>query len=201
MNEYLELFLTFFKIGITSFGGGYAMIPVLDRELIRGKGWLTMDEVMDYYTIAQVTPGIIAVNVSTFVGYKRKGFTGGVVATLGFILPGVTLMTVISLFIARFAEYTVVRHTLAGIRVTLGALILDTSIKLARGLFSNIKSVVIFITAFALSALLQASPVYVVLGAGILGWLLYRPGKSLKDRLSGGKQDGRKPPEQKDAYP
>jgi chromate transporter len=175
MKEYLELLLTFIKIGATTFGGGYAMIPVLDRELIRGKNWITMDEVMDYYTIAQVTPGIIAVNVSTFVGYKRKGFSGGVIATLGFILPGVTLMTIISLFISRFAEYTTVQHALSGIRVAMGALILDTAIKLAKGIFNNAKSVVIFIIAFALSALLQASPVYVVLGAGILGWLLYRP--------------------------
>jgi len=175
MKEYLELFSTFIKIGATTFGGGYAMIPVLDRELIQKRGWITMEDVMDYYTIAQVTPGVIAVNVSTFVGYKRKGFLGGALATLGFIIPGVTLVTIISLFISRFAGYPFVQHAFAGIRVAVGALIIDTVIKLAKGFFNNAKSVVIFFCAFTLSALLGASPVYVLIGAGILGWLLYRP--------------------------
>jgi len=175
MKEYLDLIWTFIKIGASTFGGGYAMIPVLDRELIRGKGWITMEEVMDYYTIAQVTPGIVAVNVSTFVGYKRKGIPGGTIATLSFILPGVTFMTIISLFISRFAEYPAVLHAFAGIRVAVGALIVNTVIKLIKGFFNNGKSVIIFIAAFAFSALRIASPVYVVLGAGFLGWLLFRP--------------------------
>ncbi|MDR0599624.1 MAG: chromate transporter [Treponema sp.] len=175
MGEYLDLIWTFIRIGASTFGGGYAMIPVLDRELIRGKGWITMEEVMDYYTIAQVTPGIIAVNVSTFVGYKRKGLLGGLLATLGLILPGVTLVTVVSLFISRFAEYPLVQRVFAGIRVAVGALILDAAIKLIRGLFKNGKSVVLFAAAFALSALFTVSPVYIILGAGLLGWLLFRP--------------------------
>jgi chromate transporter len=177
MKEYLDLIWTFIKIGATTFGGGYAMVPVLDRELIRGKGWITMEEVMDYYTIAQITPGIVAVNVSTFVGYKRKGFPGGVIATAGFILPGITLMIIISLFISRFAEYPVVQHAFAGIRVAVGALIVNTVLKLVQGFFKDLKSVAIFVMAFALSALLGTSPVYVILGAGLLGWLLYRPKK------------------------
>ena len=175
MKEYLDLVWTFIKIGASTFGGGYAMVPVLDRELIRGKGWITMDEVMDYYTVAQVTPGIIAVNISTFVGYKRKGLAGGVIATLGFILPGVILMTIVSLFISRFAEYSVVQHAFAGIRVAVGALIVDTVLRLVKGFYKNAKSVAIFIIVFALSALLGTSPMYVILGAGLLGWLLYRP--------------------------
>jgi chromate transporter len=95
-----------------------------------------MDEVLDYYTIAQVTPGIIAVNISTFVGYRRKGIFGGVIATLGFILPGTALMIVISVFIKRFAEYPVVQHAFAGIRIAVGALILDTIRKLLVNLFT-----------------------------------------------------------------
>jgi chromate transporter len=194
MNEYLDLFWTFLKIGASTFGGGYAMIPVLDRELIRGKGWITMDEVMDYYTIAQITPGIVAVNVSTFVGYKRKGIPGGILATAGFILPGVTLMAIISLFISRFAGFPAVQHAFTGIRVAVGALILNTIVKLVKGFFRgdassgavrarimSAISVVIFIAAFAISALLDISPVYVVLGAGLLGWLLFRKPQSLKN--------------------
>ncbi|GHV85867.1 chromate transporter [Spirochaetia bacterium] len=175
MKAYFELIRTFIKIGAVTFGGGYAMVPVLDRELIRKKGWITMDEVMDYYTIAQVTPGIIAVNVSTFVGYKRKGYLGGVLATLSFIFPGLLLMAVISLFISRFAEYALVQHAFAGIRIAVGALILDTVLKLLKGFYKSIKSLVIFAAAFALSALFSVSPVYVVISAAVLGWLLYLP--------------------------
>jgi chromate transporter len=136
MSELFDLIWTFIKIGFFTFGGGYAMVPVLERELINKKGWITMDEVLDYYTIAQVTPGIIAVNISTFVGYKRKGVFGGVIATLGFILPGTALMIVISVFIKRFAEYPVVQHAFAGIRIAVGALILDTIRKLLVNLFT-----------------------------------------------------------------
>jgi chromate transporter len=194
MKEYLDLLWTFIKIGASTFGGGYAMIPVLDRELIRGKGWITMDEVMDYYTIAQITPGIVAVNVSTFVGYKRKGIPGGILATAGFILPGVTLVVIISLFISRFAGYQAVQHAFTGIRVAVGALILDTVIKLVKGFLRedtssgavrarimSAISVAIFIAAFAISFFLDVSPVYVVLGAGLLGWMLFRKPQSSKN--------------------
>jgi chromate transporter len=154
------------------------MVPVLERELINKKGWTNMDEVMDYYTIAQITPGIIAVNVSTFIGYKRKGPIGGMVSTISFFLPGVTLMVIISLFINRFAEYPVVQHGFAGIRIAVGALILDTVIKLVKGFFKDIKAVVIFILGFSLSAIFGVSPVFIISAAGLLGFLLYRPKKT-----------------------
>jgi chromate transporter len=177
VKEYLDLVWTFIKIGCVTFGGGYAMVPVLDRELIKKRGWTDMGEVMDYYTIAQVTPGIIAVNVSTFIGYKRKGYLGGIIATLGFVLPGIILMTVITAFISRFAEYPAVQHAFTGIRVAVGALILDTVLKLVRGFFKKYKAVILFVIAFALQALLSASPVFIVAGAGLLGFFLYRPKK------------------------
>jgi chromate transporter len=175
MKEYLELIWTFMKIGSMTFGGGYAMIPVIERELINKKGWTNLDEVMDYYTIAQITPGIISVNFSTFIGYKRKGPAGGVVSTLSFIFPGITLMIIISLFIRRFAEYPAVQHAFAGIRVAVGALILDTVIKLLKGAFKDKKAVLIFILGFALSAVLSASPVLIIAGAGVAGFFFYRP--------------------------
>jgi chromate transporter len=177
MREYIELFVTFLKIGVSTFGGGYAMLPILERELIRGKGWITMDEVMDYYTIAQITPGIIAVNVSTFVGHKRKGPLGGFLATTAFILPGITLMVLIALFIRRFAEYPAVRHAFGGIRIAVGALILNTIIKLVRGICKNYKSLIIFTAALILSAVLGLSPVPIVLAAGAAGFLLFRPSR------------------------
>jgi len=173
LKEFFDLFWAFIVIGASAFGGGYSLLPVLERELIKKRGWLTLDEVIDYFSIAQITPGVIAVNVSTFTGCKRKGPAGGIIATIGFIAPGVTLMIVASLFISRFAEYRVVKQAFAGIRIAVGALILATIIKLIKGLFKNFKTVIIFIVAFVLSAVLSTSPVFVVLGAGLAGFFLF----------------------------
>jgi chromate transporter len=185
VSECLEILRAFIVIGATTFGGGYAMMPVLERELIQKRGWISADEVMDYFTIAQITPGIIAVNVATFVGCKRRGAAGGVIATLGLILPGVCLMILIALSIKRFAEYPVVRHAFTGIRVAVCALILDTALKLFKGVFKNGKSILIFIVAFALSAVWSLSPVYIILGAGLAGFLLF-PGKPDMSVFGGG---------------
>jgi len=175
LREYLELLWAFIVIGATTFGGGYAIVPVLERELIKKRGWITMDEVLDFYTIAQITPGIIAVNVATFVGCKRKGFFGGAIATVGLILPGVSLMMLVSLFVKHFAEYPLVQRALAGIRLAVCALILDTSIKLFKGFFKNYRAIIISVIAFVLSAVFSVSPVYIILGAGFAGFLLFRP--------------------------
>jgi chromate transporter len=175
VKDYFDLLRAFVVIGATTFGGGYAILPVLDRELIKKRGWITMDEVMDYFTIAQITPGIIAVNIATFVGYRRKGVAGGITATIGLVLPGVSLMLLISLFIQRFAEYKVVQRAFTGIRIAVCALILDTVLKLVKGFFKNYKSILIFVIAFALSVLFSVSPVYIILGAGLAGFLLFSP--------------------------
>ncbi|MDR2607893.1 MAG: chromate transporter [Treponema sp.] len=177
MKDLVDLFVTFFRVGIMTFGGGYAIIPVVERELIKRKNWITMEEVMDYYTIAQITPGVIAVNLSTFVGSKRAGIPGGIIATLGFIFPGVTFMILVSIFIQRFAEYPVVRHAFAGIRLAVCALILDTVLKLFKGIFKGRLSVAIFIIALGLSAFVSASPVLIILAAGLAGFFLKRPAK------------------------
>ncbi|MDR2942646.1 MAG: chromate transporter [Treponema sp.] len=175
MREYLELLRAFIIIGATTFGGGYAIVPVLERELIKKRGWIGMDEVLDFYTIAQITPGVIAVNIASFVGYKRKGIAGSAVATIGLVLPGVCLMLLVSLFVKHFAEYLLVQRALAGIRLAVCALILDTSIKLLKGVLKNYKAIIISVIAFVLSALFSVSPVYVILGAGLAGFLLFRP--------------------------
>jgi chromate transporter len=204
VTEWIELAWTFIKIGVSTFGGGYAMVPVLERELIKKKGWLTMTEVMDYYTIAQVTPGIIAVNISTFVGYKRLGAVGGVIATVAFILPGILFMTIISLFISRFAEYAAVQHAFAGIRVAVGALILDTIRKLILELFKKTPStaeekkpaeqrrqhgftVCVFAAALLLSVRVSPSPVWIVAGAALAGFLFFHSGNTAADNRDGGK--------------
>jgi len=175
MIEYLDIFWTFIKIGASVFGGGYAMIPVIERELIKKKGWLDMTEVMEYYTIAQITPGIIMVNVATFAGCKRKGALGGIIATLGVITPGVLLMVIVSVFIKRFAEYEEVRHAFTGIRVAVCALILSTVIKLFKDNLKKASGIVIFICVFVLSAVFSASPALLIFGAGVAGFFLYSP--------------------------
>ena len=184
MKEYLEVFLAFLRVGFFTFGGGYAMIPIVERELIKKKGWVTMDEVMEYYTIAQITPGIIAVNLSTFVGYKQKGPLGGFLATLGFVLPGVTLITALALFISNFAEIPEVRHAFTGIRIAVGALILDTVIKMVKGAFKDMKALVIYAVVFGLAVLPSGivpgfikSPVSLVLASGLVGLFIYRQKK------------------------
>ena len=174
MKEYFELLATFFKLGALTFGGGYAMIPVVERELIKKKGWIDMDEVMNYYAIAQVTPGIIAVNLSTFVGCKRKGPVGGILATIGFVLPGLVLVTLIAICLGSFADAPAVRHAFAGIRVAVGALILDTVIKAVKGVFRNWKSLVIYSIVFALSFAWSVSPALLIIASGIAGLLAFK---------------------------
>jgi chromate transporter len=174
LKGYLEILFVFLKVGVLTFGGGYAMIPVVERELINKKGWISMEEVMDYYTIAQITPGIIGVNLSTFVGCKRKGPLGGFLATVGFVLPGVVFITVIALFLANFADFPAVKHAFTGIRVAVCALIVDTVIKLVKGVFKNKKAIAMYALVFALSVLWSVSPALLVAAAGLLGLLVFR---------------------------
>jgi len=184
LKEYIELFLTFLKLGCITFGGGYAMIPVVERELIKKRGWITMEEVMDYYTVAQITPGIIAVNLATFIGCKRKGIFGGVISTVGFVLPGIALIIAAAFFLKNIEGYPAVVHAFAGIRIAVGALILDTVIKMARGILKDPAAVIIYVAAFALSFIWSVSPMIVVLGAGLIGYFVYRP----VNKKDGGKQ-------------
>ena len=167
-------------MGCITFGGGYALIPVVDREIIKKKGWVTMEEVMDYYTIAQITPGIIAVNLSTFIGYKRKGPLGGILSTLAFILPGISFIIIAAFFIRNIEDYPAVIHAFTGIRIAVGALIIDTVIKMIKGIFKDWKTLLIYIVAFAFSFIWGFSPMIIVLGAGILGLVFYHPWKKNK---------------------
>jgi chromate transporter len=187
MKEYLSIVWAFLNVGVFTFGGGYAMIPIVERELIKKRGWITMDEVMDYYTISQITPGLIGVNLSTFVGCKQKGALGGVLATIGFILPGATLIAAAALFLSNFAGIPAVQHAFAGIRVAVAALIVDTVIKMVKGVFKDAKAVAIYVIVFGMSVLpvqggrllgiapgFLKSPVLLVLASGLAGLLVYR---------------------------
>jgi len=179
MNEYPEILLAFLKMGCFAFGGGYAMVPLVERELIKKRGWTNMDEVIEWYTIAQITPGIIAVNLSTFVGYKRKGIFGGILATIGFVLPGVSIIVAAALLLNNFADNAIVKHAFAGIRIAVGALILDTVIRLVKGFSKNIKTLAIYFIVFLILVIplipgLVKSPVLLVLASGLVGLFIYR---------------------------
>jgi len=181
MKGYLELLIAFLRMGCIAFGGGYAIVPIAENELIKKRGWLTSVELMDYYTIAQITPGIIAINLATFVGNKQKGMLGGLVATLGFMLPGVTLIILAATFISNFEELIIVQHAFAGIRIAVGALILDTVIRMGKTSIKDIKGIIIFILVFIVAVIpsgiipsMLRSPVFLVSLSGLIGLLIYR---------------------------
>ena len=132
MGNLLNLFLIFAKIGVTTFGGGYAMLPVLQREIVEKRGWATDEELMDYFAIGQCTPGIIAVNTATFIGQKQSGIAGGIMATLGVVSPSILIITLIALFLNNFADIEWIRHAFSGIRVCVCLLILNAVIKLGK---------------------------------------------------------------------
>ena len=189
MNLYCDLFWTFSKIGVCTFGGGYAMLPILQREVVEKKGWATEEELTDYFAI-------VAVNTATFVGHKYRGVSGGVVATLGLVFPSLIIITLIAAFLSSFADSPLVQHALGGINACVVALIAVSVLKLGKSTLKNAPAVCIFLAVLALAEvgsllpLDPASPVGAALGflsspailvvlAGVTGWLLslLRPGK------------------------
>lgn len=172
MKELIRLFCIFFKIGITTFGGGYALLPILQRELVQNRGWATDEEIVDYFAIGQCTPGIISVNTATFIGYKRHGVAGGIVATLGFVTPSLIVITIIAALITNFADFAVVQNAFAGIRAGVCALSLNAIIKLWKNAVVDKITLVIFMVVLTVSAVLAVSPVIMVVGAGIFGIII-----------------------------
>ena len=151
MNLYLDLFLSFAKIGACTFGGGYALLPILQRDIVEKKGWVTEAELSDYFAIGQCTPGIIAVNTATFTGYKTAGNLGGVLATLGVVFPSVVIIGLIAAFLQNFAHIPAVAHAFAGIRACVCALILVSVLKLRKNTVIDLPTSLIFFAVFLLS--------------------------------------------------
>ena len=132
MNILLDLFLTFAKIGLFTFGGGYAMISLIENSCVEKKGWITHDEMMNVTVIAESTPGPIAINCATFVGYKQKGLIGAIAATIGLVLPSFCIIFLISMFLDNFLEIAWIAHAFMGVKIAVGILILDAAIKMIR---------------------------------------------------------------------
>ena len=172
MKTLIQLFLIFARVGGFTFGGGYAMLPMLQKEVVDNKGWATYEELLDYYAIGQCTPGIIAVNVATFVGYKTKGILGGIFATLGMITPSLIIVGIIAAFLHGFQDYEVVQWAFAGIRAAVVALILSAMWKIAKKSLVDIFAVIIFLVVAALSYFTDVSPVIFVITAGLCGLVL-----------------------------
>lgn len=169
MKKIVELFLIFAKIGAVAFGGGYVILPLLKREFVEKRGWVTESEIMDYFAVAQCTPGVIAVNSSTFIGRKHAGICGAIAATLGVVFPSLVIISVLALFLSNFAEITLVKHALTGIRACVCALILSALTGLAK---KSVVDKISFFTAlivFIAMCIFDISPIVFVVGAGVLG--------------------------------
>ena len=174
----LDLFITFAKIGAMTFGGGYAMLPILQREIVENKHWGTEEELADYFAIGQCTPGVIAVNVATFIGRKLAGNLGGVIATLGVVFPSLIIITLLAGVIQAYSSLEWVAHAFAGVRVCVCVLIFNAVVKLFAKAIIDAKTLAVYVLVLAGALLLNVSPVVFVVLAGIAGVILKAGAKS-----------------------
>ena len=165
-----DLFLSFLKIGALTFGGGYSMLPMLTRECVEKHEWVTEEQILDYFALSQCLPGLIAANTAAFIGSKERKALGAAVAMLGVITPSMIVILTIAALLKNFADIPMVQHAFGGIRVAVGALIVNTVIKLTKNDIKNILSIALCVIAFVLVAVFSLSPVYVVLGAALVGF-------------------------------
>ncbi len=172
MNKYLDLFLTFARIGGLTFGGGYAMLPMLQKEVVEKRGWATEEELMDYYALGQCTPGIIAVNTATFVGQNTAGNLGGIVATLGVVFPSLIIITIIAMFLQNFANLPIVQNAFAGIRVCVCVLVFNAVVKLWKKAVVDKKTLIIFMIVLIGSFAFDIAPTIFVIFAAVAGIIL-----------------------------
>lgn len=190
MKELINLFVSFFKIGIMTFGGGYAMLPMLEREIVNNHKWATLEEIMDYFAIGQCTPGVIAVNTATFIGYKQKRIIGGIAATLGVITPSIIIICALAGIIDMFADNKYVQHAFAGISVAVCALLVQAITKLIKGGIKDTFGLIVAVCSLIVSLVLGLSPIIIVIIAGIAGSIY----KNIRDKrtASNEKEDDRK---------
>ncbi|MBQ1235548.1 MAG: chromate transporter [Oscillospiraceae bacterium] len=176
MKILFELFVAFARVGVMTFGGGYAMLPIIEREIVDKRHWAELDEIMDYYAVGQCTPGVIAVNTATFVGYKLAGVPGGIAATIGVVFPSLIIITAIASVLTAFAEVPAVKSAFAGIRVCVCVLIFNSVVKLYKKAIVDKATFALFVIVFILSVLLDVSPVVFVLICAAVGIALTRLG-------------------------
>lgn len=169
MKELIDLFIAFARVGVLTFGGGYAMLPILQREIVEKNDWATDEELMDYYAIGQCTPGVIAVNTATFIGQKNKGIVGGIVATLGVVMPSLIIITAIAAFISNFSDLAIVKNAFAGVRVCVCVLIFNAVVKLWKSSVVDKATHIIFAGVFLGSVFTDLSPILFVIITAVAG--------------------------------
>ena len=169
----LKMYAAFFQVGLFTFGGGYAMLPMLEKECVDKHAWATREELLDIFALAQCTPGVIAVNTATFLGKKQAGIPGAALATLGVITPSLIIISLIAALLKNFADLEPVRHALAAVRVAVTALIFASVYKMAKSALKHPLSYGITLVAFLLVALFGTSPVAIVLAAALIGFLFF----------------------------
>jgi chromate transporter len=172
LKELLELYLAFVKIGAFTFGGGLAMMPIMQRELIEKRGWITEEELIDYFAIGQSTPGIIAVNVATFVGYKKLGWFGGIIGTLGVVTPSWVIIMLLAGAISSVDKYPLAQKALKGINVAVAALLTSVIVKFSKKTIKSIWNAFFMLLAFALIYFLKVQSVWIIIASLVIGSLL-----------------------------
>ena len=164
LHDLLILYTLFFRMGAVTFGGGYAMLPILRREIIQNHKWMDEETVMDYYALSQGLPGIIAINVSVFIGYKQRKIPGAVAAALGMVSPCIIIISIIAFFLSSY-----VQHALAGISVCVAALILDAVISMWKKGVKDLFGIVVCLAMLALNTFTDLSPILLVITCALLG--------------------------------
>lgn len=172
LKDFLELYLAFVKIGTFTFGGGLAMMPIMQRELIEKRGWVTEEELIDYFAIGQSTPGIIAVNVATFVGYKRLGWFGGIIGTLGVVTPSWVIIMLLAGAISSVDKYPLAQKALHGINVAVAALLTSVIVKFAKKTIKNVWNAVFMLLAFVVIYFFKVQSVWIIIASLVTGSLL-----------------------------
>ncbi|WP_207648631.1 chromate transporter [Clostridium sp. N3C] len=173
MMIYLKLLISFFKIGLFSFGGGYAMLPMIEREVVDLNGWITQKEFIDIVAISQSTPGPISINSATYIGYKTAGVLGSTMATLGTVLPSFIIMLIICKFFLKFKGNEYLESALSGLRPVVIGLIAAAAISLIGESFIDYKSIIIFAVVFIATFKFKVDPIIMIVVSGIAGVLLY----------------------------
>lgn len=189
MKDIIDLYLVFMRIGAVNFGGGYAMLPLLERELVQDRKWTTTEDLMDYFAIGQCTPGIIALNVSTFIGHKKAGVRGALAASIGFLTVPILLILVIAAFLTNFADLPVVKNAFAGIRVCVCVLILQAVQRLWKKSVVDKRTLILYLVIFLLMVFSKQLPVsfpaaVLVIAAGLFGVMIKR-GEAGADKEAG----------------
>ena len=181
--RYVQLFTAFFKIGLFTFGGGMSMLPMLQRELVESKKWLTEEEILNYFAIGQCTPGIIAVNVATFCGYKRAGLPGAIVSTIGIVCPSWIVITLIAGSISRFSDIVWIQRAMKGVYVAVAALLARAVFTFGKKIITDFVTAGIAAGAFLAMSVWNISGILIVLVAGIIGFCaqIIRNGKRVSD--------------------